>query len=287
MTVKTEQGDTQAQDLETDASKDEAPPEGSGEDTPKHEGEAATPQEGEGSDELVVMIGDTPPEEEASPVIRGIRHELRERDNRIKELERKLEDARPKQTDEVGPEPTLKECDYDEAEFRARLVEWTERKRETDERAKAKAKADEEARAAWQAKANAYDGAKAALKVKDFADAEATVFATLSKTQQGILIHGAETPAVLVYALGTNAAKLKELAALADPVQFAFAAAKLEGQLKVTPKKAPPPPESRPKGGAPVTGAVDSALERLREEAARTGDFTKVRQYQREKRAAG
>ena len=87
-----------------------------------------------------------------------------------------------------------------------------------------------------------------------------------------------------VYALGKNPKKLAELASIKDPVRFAVAVAKLETQLKVSTRKPPPPPPKITSGSAPVSGSVDSTLERLRAEAERTGDYTKVIQYKRSKR---
>jgi hypothetical protein len=100
------------------------------------------------------------------------------------------------------------------------------------------------------------------------------VLEALSVTQQGIILQGAQNPAVLVYALGKNSNKAKELAGITDPVQFAFAVAKLETQLSVTKKQAPPP-EKRINGNGSL-GTSNAQLDRLREEAARSGDFTKV-----------
>jgi len=104
------------------------------------------------------------------------------------------------------------------------------------------------------------------------------------------VLQGAENPALVVYALGKNPKKAKELAAINDPVKFAFAIAKLESQLKIQPRKTAPPPErTAPSGNAPISGATDGHLERLRSEAMRTGDMTKViryKQQQREKQSA-
>ena len=102
-------------------------------------------------------------------------------------------------------------------------------------------------------------------------------------------MQGSENPALVVYALGKNPKKAKELAAISDPVKFAFAVAKLETQLKVTPRKTAPVPERQIRGSAQLSGAVDSTLERLRAEADKTGDRTKVAAYlnaQRAKKAA-
>ncbi|MCY1427445.1 hypothetical protein D9M71_432910 [compost metagenome] len=97
-------------------------------------------------------------------------------------------------------------------------------------------------------------------------------------------MQGADNSALVVYALGKNAAKAKELAAIKDPVKFAFAIAKLETQLKVQAKKSAPAPERTVSGSAPKSGAVDSSLERLREEAAKTGDYSKVTQYRKQQK---
>jgi len=105
-------------------------------------------------------------------------------------------------------------------------------------------------------------------------------------TQQGVVLQGADNPALVIYALGKNPKKAAELAKIEDPVKFAFAVAKLEKELKVTNRKAAPAPERMISSTGRVSGAVDSTLERLREEAAKTGNYTKVTQYRAQKRAA-
>lgn len=247
--------------------------------------------EGEG-DEVVVSIGEESPsseEEDAARApewVRELRKSNREKDRRIRELEQKVASSAPApQAVVVGAKPTLEGCDYDAEKFEAELEAWHARKREADDHAAKKTKADEDQRAAWQAKLDAYGKAKGELKVKDFDDAEAAAQEVLSVTQQGVILNGADNPAVLMYALGSNPKKAKELASIADPVKFAFAVAKLETQLKVTPRKAAPIPERTVRGSAPVSGTVDSNLERLRAEAAKTGDFTKVHQYRQQQRA--
>jgi len=138
----------------------------------------------------------------------------------------------------------------------------------------------------WQAKLDGYSKAKAELKVKDFEDAEAVAQELFNVTQQGVMLQGADNPALVVYALGKNPKKAKELSEIKDPVKFAFAVAKLEKELKVTNRKAAPPPERIVSGTGRTSGAVDSTLERLRAEAEKTGNMTKVIQYKAQKRAA-
>ena len=249
--------------------------------------------EGEGAgDEVVVTIGEeAPPTEEeqhaqAPEWVRELRKSHRELQRKNRELEEQVKAKNGTETKPVqlGPKPTLEGCDYDAEKYEAELTKWYEQKRQADEaaaKAEAEAKSQQEA---WQAKLNAYGKAKTELKVKDFDDAEGVVQETLSSTQQGIILQGAENPALLVYALGKNPKKAKELASITDPVKYAFAVAKLETQLKVTNRKAAPPPEKTVRGTGPTSGAVDSQLERLRADAERTGDYSKVMAYKRSKR---
>jgi len=150
-------------------------------------------------------------------------------------------------------------------------------------RSLAKAEADK-AEKSWAEKLEAYQEAKATFKADDFDEAEASVKEVLDQTQQGIIVHGAADPALLIYALGKNEAKAKEISAIKDPVKFAFAIAKLEDQLKVSTRKPATQPEGRISGNSRPSGTIDSTLERLREEASKTGDYTKVMEYKRKKR---
>jgi hypothetical protein len=102
-----------------------------------------------------------------------------------------------------------------------------------------------------------------------------------------MILQGADNPALLVYALGKNPKRAKELASIKDPVKFAFAVARLETQLKVTKRKASSKPEPTISGTGRPSGSVDNTLERLRTEAEKTGDYSKVYAYkQRQKRTA-
>lgn len=241
-------------------------------------------------DEVVVSIGEEspPPEEQtrAPDWVRELRKSHRELQRRNRELEEKVKVAAPA-VPAVGKKPTLEDLDYDAERYEAALASWYDAKRRADE-AEAKAREAQQAQErAWQAKLDGYSKAKAELRVRDYEGAEAVAQETFSVTQQGVMLQGAENPALVIYALGKNPTKAKELASITDPVRFAFAVAKLEAQLKVTPRKAPPAPERTVRGTAPVSGTVDSTLERLRDEAARTGDMSKVMAYRRQQKARG
>jgi hypothetical protein len=232
-------------------------------------------------EDVVTIAGESPaPEEEekqAPEWVRNLRKNYRELQREKRELEERLKAVSPATEQSPvtpGKKPTLEDCDYDSDKFENELAGWFERKRQSEEtEAKHRAKQQEEQQT-WQKKLETYTQSKTGLKVSDFQDAEDTVLETLSVTQQGIILQGAQNPAVLVYALGKNSNKAKELAGITDPVQFAFAVAKLETQLSVTKKQAPPP-EKRINGNGSL-GPSNVQLDRLREEAARSGDFTKV-----------
>jgi len=244
------------------------------------------------SEEVVVSIGeDAPPAEEevrAPEWVRELRKTNREKERRIRELEAKLSatttEIKPVVT--LGPKPKLEEYDYDADRFEQAIDQWHDRKREHDREAEQAFQSEQQQQKAWQAKLDDYGKAKAELKVRDYEDAEETVQQILNVTQQGVVLQGCDNPALVVYALGKNPKKTAELAKLTDPVKFAFAVAKLEKELKVTNRRAAPAPERVVSGTGRSSGAVDSTLERLREEAARTGNMTKVIQYRAQKRSA-
>lgn len=252
--------------------------------------------DGEGTegddDEVVVSIGEeAPPPEETTRApewVRELRKADREKARRIKELEAKLNAAAATETKPValGAKPKLEDHDYDTEKFEAALADWYERKRVADQQVEQQRQAEKAQQDAWQARLESYGKARAELKVRDFEDAEAVAQEVLDVTQQGIVVQGADNPALVIYALGKNPKKAKEISSIKDPVKFAFAVAKLEKELKVTNRKAAPPPERTIQGTGRVSGAVDSTLERLRAEAEKTGNYTKVLQYKRQKQAA-
>lgn len=257
------------------------------------DGDADDGEKTEGDDdEVVVSIGEeAPPPEETTRApewVRELRKADREKARRIKELEAKLNAAAATETKPValGAKPKLEDHDYDTEKFEAALADWYERKRVADQQVEQQRQAEKAQHDAWQARLESYGKARAELKVRDFEDAEAIAQEVFNVTQQGIVVQGADNPALVIYALGKNPKKAKEIAGIKDPVKFAFAVAKLEKELKVTNRRAAPAPERIVQGTGRVSGAVDSTLERLRAEAEKTGNYTKVIQYKAQRRAA-
>lgn len=269
---------------------DELSPLAGGEMPPEPVADGEMPETEEAETELVVSIGgeEPPPEPEAEQApawVKDLRKQNREQQKRIKELERSMAPAAQGETATAPPKkPTLADADYDTGAYEAKLDEWYGAKAAYDRQANERQRAQDEVKGAWNTKLSNYNTAKAELKARDFDDAEAVIADTLSVTQQGIILDGAEKPALLIYALGKNPKKAAELAAITNPVAFAAAIGRLEASLKVTQRKPSAAPETIPSGNARKTGAVDNTLERLREEAAKTGDMTKVMAYKRQQK---
>jgi hypothetical protein len=241
-------------------------------------------------EQIIVSIGDEPiadPEDsEPAPAwVKKVRQRNRELEKELREARKKLETVSAPKEPEVGVKPTLEKFDYDAEKYEEALTSWYDRKKQADERAAKAREEAEKAEKSWAEKLEAYHEAKASFRADDFDEAEAVALESLDQTQQGIIVHGANDPAVLMYALGKNDAKAKELGAIKDPVKFAFAIAKLEAQLKVSTRKPATQPEGKIIGNSHPSGTVDSVLERLREDASKTGDYSKVIAYKRSKRA--
>lgn len=258
------------------------------------ETEAETDEAAEDDDFVAVTIGEEapPPEEDenerAPEWVRDLRKQYREEKRRNKELQEQLAATTgATKVAELGQKPTLEAADYDTERYEKELAAWYDRKRKHDEAEAARQAEAETAEREWKQKLEGYQSAKATLKVRDYDDAEEVVQDAFNVTQQGMILQGAENPALLVYALGKNPKRAKELASIKDPVKFAFAVARLETQLKVTKRKASSKPEPTISGTGRPSGSVDNTLERLRTEAEKTGDYSKVYAYkQRQKRTA-
>lgn len=242
-------------------------------------------EEAEEAGDLVVQFGEEAPEEVEETDNREAMRNMRAR---IKELEAQVKDKAPaEEAFRLGPKPTRAEFDYDEEAFDAATEKWYEDKRKFDdeqsEAEKAKAKATEE----WNGRLERHMERKAELakRVPDMDEAEAFVLETLSPTQQGILIEIAEDSAMLGYALAKNPTKAKELAGETNHIRFTKKLALLEASLKTSNRKAPPPNDRPLNSTSTSRGTVDGELDRLREDAEKTGDYSKVMAYKRQRAA--
>jgi hypothetical protein len=232
-------------------------------------------------EETVIGFGeDEPGEQDEAGLVPHLRAELRERNKRIRELEQGQ--SRP-QPIEVGDEPTIEDCEYDQTKFLEAHKAWEARKAEA-EKADAQPNQDAQAvQAAFQEDLGRFATQRASLKVKDFEDAESEVVNALSREQNAVLVMAADNSAALIYALGKHPDRLKALAAIKNPIKLAAAVSKLERDLKVTKRRAPEP-EGTVRGSAPLsTGKGDKHEERLEKEARGTGDRSKLIAYRKQK----
>lgn len=233
----------------------------------------------EGDEETVVSFGDDPGEEQSddSALIRKMREKLREKDSRIKELER-VAPAAP----EIGEKPTLASCDYDEDRFASEIRAYD--KRVTDANAgQEKAKAEEEAASrSWAEARSRYDEKVKEHSFADYEEAQEAVDEALGKFAS-VILRAANDPVVMVKALGSNPAKLAELAKFTDPFALAAAIARMEAGVKVMRKR---PAIDKPLRGTGTVsgGSTEKELEKLEKEADRTGDRTKIIAFKREQK---
>lgn len=262
-----------------------------GDETTGQQGETGA-AEGDDQDGVVVTIGDEQPQpeegEQSAPAwVKDLRKANRQKDRELREKDAEIARLRgagqQAQAVVLGTKPTLESCDFDGDKFEAELTAWHDRKRTVEQQAQQAQEAETKARTEWQKRLDAFATGKTALKVKDYDDAEASVQEQFNVVQQGVILDGAENAALLVYALGKNPKKAAELAAITNPVRFAFAVAKLEAQLKVTERKAAPVPERTLRSSAPNGAFNDKQLENLRQQGLESGDMSK---YFAAKRAA-
>jgi hypothetical protein len=239
----------------------------------------------EESDELV----DAPKDEvsKAPKWVKNLRKDYRDLQREKRQLQEQLKALQPaQQRRELGVKPTLESVKYDEDLYETALSKWYEDKRAFDEQ-EAKIKSEQEREAEeWRIKLSKYDELKKELVEEDFDDAEDTAKNFLSEVQYGIIVAGAKNSAKIILKIGKNPTYLRKLSAIKDPLQFAFAIAELEASMKTTGTRQAPNPERKiTSGGAPktaFTAKTDTKLEKLREHAAKTGDFTKVLEYKRQ-----
>lgn len=243
--------------------------------------------------ETVISLGDAPaPEDEETANTPAWVKDLRKRHKETTAKARQLEEelARIKgsqQVAEVGDKPTFENCDYDAEKFEKELTEWNARKQKADQVAQAKADEIKKSEDDFKTRQREYETGKENLKLKDFAEAEELVVSTLSVIQQGIIVKGANNSAAVIYALGKNSSELSKLAAIKDPIRFAFAVASLEGKMKVTTRKAPLPEKKPTASGGSSLQSGDKTLDRLRADAEKTGDYSKVVAHKRALRQQG
>lgn len=292
-----------------DQNQDDLDTSGEGDGGDQVEGEGADTEGGE-TDEgetVITLGGEEVPAEEAEEAeaaaapawVRDVRKTNKELVRKMREQEAEIAKlkgagatgAAPAQI-VVGDEPTFEGCAYDPDKFKAELTAWNKRKTDADAQEAARAATRTNEEKAFKTRIDLVEGAAAKLKVRDPEGALLAFDGTFSVLQRGIIMGAPEdatTSAALRFALGSNPVRAKALAAITDPIRFAMKLADEIKEMKVTARKPAPVPERRVSGNVAGAAAVDNTLNRLREEAAKTGNHSKVIAYknaQRKKAAA-
>lgn len=245
---------------------------------------AVEPEPVEEEEETVITLaGESPTPEEKEQEnelgwVRNLRKQNREQQKENRQLRAELEAVKKARTTEtkpveLGPVPRLSDddIDFDEDKLRDKLIAYHQRKQEIESAEAREQEAQKQQQREWDEKLKGYQEKKSALKIKDFEEAEETALSALNQIQQSIIVDSAKDPAVLMYAIGKNPEKAKELAAIANPLKFARAIWELEGGLTVTTTRKPKP-EATVRGTAPMHAGTTS-LDRLREKAQKTYDW--------------
>lgn len=268
------------EEIESEESEEETELDEPSESEESTESEEETEEDDEEDEDFITLGDEEAPasedHESVKELPKKLREEIRERNKKIRGLEQKLEQLTATETKPVtlSPEPELEDYDYDTDKYKQAMAEWFTQKNEHE---KAEQEKEQQAQA-WNKTLETYAEKKSSLKVSDYDEAEYTVLETLSETQQGIILQGADDPALLVYALGKNPKRAKELADIKDPVKFSFAVSKLETTVKKNSRRKAPPAE-KTVSGTGKGSAIDSTLDKLRAEAEKTGNYSKVRAY--------
>lgn len=277
--MSTEDQTIDNEDINTETVAEETPPE-----------VAQTPPEDEAPEVVARIDGETEEEDDQDNPndrewVRNLRKQQRELKRENRELKQKLSaPAGDASLPPLGEKPTLASCGYDDEKLDRELDTWYTKKAKHDEakrESEQKQKAEQES---WQARVQQFDAMKAELPADAYEEAEGVVQEHLSVTQQAMIVKGARNPAELVLVLGQNTATLKRLAAIKDPVEFAFAAGEIMAKSKIeTRGKSVPAPDRVVRSGGKTPAMTSTRLDDLRAKAEKSGDYT---EYLAAKRAA-
>jgi hypothetical protein len=214
-----------------------------------------------------------------------LRKSEQEARKRAAELQRKLDaQTQPPGAPDPGAEPTLEDCDYDQDLLKKRTREYDVAVGKKQAADAEQARKQQDRTREVQALVDGYAAKKAVFskRVKGYAEAESTVVAMMSPERQDVLLKVTDNPEQLVYALGRRPDKLEELLKENDRDRFVAKLKRLE--VSITMKKGTPTPPEERVSGSGNPGPAGSTLERLRAEAAKTGDYSKVNAWKRQQR---
>ena len=181
--------------------------------------------------------------------------------------------------------PTLEECEFNEDTFAARMADFVVGQRNVDAKKAEAAAAAKASETAYSEKLTRYHSERGKIGVDD--DAQSRVVSALNEGQQTALMDASLDPAKVVAALAKTPKVLAELAGIKEIHRFTYRLAQIEGKIQMT-TKAPPPPETRLRGGTSGgLGTLASQLDAAESKAEASGDRTEVLRLKRAMRDAG
>ena len=239
-------------------------------------------QQGEEDGELSLTIDGQEQEikkEKAPSWVKELRKSQRELAKENQQLKKQLEtkDITEQKPSELGKKPTLEDFDFDSDEYESALSEWYVKKNQVDAEKRKVAASQEAEQKAWGEKLEAFEASKSDLPFDDYDEVESAVSEALTPEQQAIIIQGSDNAPLIVYAAGKDKSRLEKLANIKDPIKFAFELGKLESKTTMS-RKRPVAPERKIETSG---SSSDTTLDKLREEARKTGDHSKVAAYKR------
>lgn len=279
---------------------------GDGEELPLDDADDATGEgdaeggEGEADEEgLVLSLGedeaanDEDDQEDLTPKARKrwaeMRIQLRQEKTARREAEQRLAAAAPvaAAVSTLGPEPTMEDedVDFDADKFKVKYKAWIDTKVKADQVEETTKQAQRQQQTQWETRLSAVDKAASSMKFRAAEDANEVFDEVFSVMQRGIILDTPDDPktsAMLRQVLGANPAIAKKLAAIQHPGKFIFALKDIVDKMKTAPRRTAPVPEREVKSSTTGAAAVDSQIERLRGEARKSGDYSKVAAYNRQ-----
>lgn len=230
-------------------------------------------------EETIVSFGDESEEDEGGTEwIKKLRQKNRDQNKRIRELEH-AQTATVEAASPLGERPTLEGAEYDAEVYESNLEEWLGQKAEFEQQEQGYRQHVENRDRAYQTRLDEYEAATTNFEKNVYKDAQDAVQEAFSPNQQVLMVHVAGSKAAdMVMAFARDEKELKKVAAITDEHLFAAAIARLEAKVTKSKKKPKVDPEIRvvsSGGGA----SSSSHLEKLREKAAKTNDYTEVIRY--------
>lgn len=226
-------------------------------------------------------------EKQAAPAwVKELRKTSRQQAQEIKRLQRELEEkAKVKEPEQLKAKPKLEDFDL-EKDYERELDSWYAEKHKFDAKKAQEEIAIQKEQEQWNKKIQAHFEKVKALPFKDVEEAGEILGSFISQENQARIIDIADDSAKVMYAIGKSPKLAERLAKINNPSLFIKEIVKLEAKVSIKKRSVSTQPERILRGSAPVTGAVDNTLERLTIEARKTGDRTKLNQYQEKLRRA-